>query len=324
MALRSALWVPILTAMAETGAPSVERRVNRTRQEPRAFDPRRPLRLSGDNRRALSVVAESFAHRMTTVLATRLRCSAHIAFGPPEQLTYADFMSTTPDPACLAVLALGANATAVLRVDLAVAMTACDRLLGGAGTGPHPERGLTDIEIRLLRGLLDPIATELGHAFAPLCVLEPTIVRQETKPQLVRGASPNSTMVAIEFEVAIGDEEGTVTLCLPLAALEPALESFSGGQPSGPVSVDNRSSVAGALLDVPVEVKVQFNAVNLSSAEILDLGVGDVIPLRHPVDAPLTVVADGVRCLSAMPGRRGRRLACVIVDPDQENAPWPS
>src|SRR3954453_7883162 len=311
--------------MAEIGAPSVERRVNRTRQEPRAFDPRRPLRLSADNRRALSVVAESFAHRMTTVLATRLRCSAHIAFGTPEQLTYADFMAATPDPACLAVIALGAsNATAVLRVDLGVAMSACDRLLGGAGAGPHPERGLTDIEVRLLRGLLDPIAVELGHAFAPLCVLEPSIVRQESKPQLVRGASPNSTMVAIEFEVAIGEEEGAVTLCLPLAALEPALESFSGGQPSGPVSFDNRSSVAGALLDVPVDVKVQFNAVNLSSAGILDLVVGDVIPLRHPADAPLTVVADGVRCLSAMPGRRGRRLACVIVDPDQENAPWPS
>ena len=131
-------------------------------------------------------------------------------------------------------------------------------------------------------------------------------------------------MVAIEFEVAMGDEEGAVTLCLPLAALEPALESFSGGQPSGPVSVDNRSSVAGALLDVPVDVKVQFNAVNLSSAEILDLVVGDVIPLRHPVD----LAVDGRRRRGPLPvshaGRRGRRLACVIVDPDQENAPWPS
>ena len=312
--------------VADTGAPMVERRATRSRQEPRAFDPRRPVRLSPDHRRALSVVAESFAHRMTTVLATRLRCSAHIAFASPEQLTYADFMASTPDPACLAVIALGrSSATAVLRIDLGLAMAACDRLLGGTGLGPHPERGLSDIEVRLLRGLLDPIAGELGASFAPLCELEPTIVRQESKPQLVRGASPESTMVAIDFEIHLGEEPGTATLCLPLAALEPALESFSGAQPApSSTGVDNRSLVAATLLDVPVEVKVQFNAVNLASSEILDLVVGDVIPLRHPVDAPLTVVADGVRCLSAMPGRRGRRLACVIVDPDQENASWPS
>lgn len=257
---------------------------------------------------------------MTTVLATRLRCAAHIAFATPEQVTYADFMSTTPDPACLAVIGLGAsNATAVLRLELGLAMSACDRLLGGAGEGPHPERALTDIEVRLFRSLLDAIVGELGAAFAPLCALEPTIVRQESKPQLVRGASPESTMVVIDFETAIGEEVGIATLCLPLAALEPALESFSGGQPTVATGIDNRSVVAGALLDVPVDVKVQFNVVNLASAEILHLGVGDVIPLRHPVDAPLTVIADGVRCLSAMPGRRGRRLACVIVDPDQES-----
>src|SRR3954451_23362290 len=180
--------------MADNAAPMVERRATRPRQEPRAFDPRRPVRLSAEHRRALSVVTESFAHRMTTVLATRLRCSAHVAFGTPEQVTYTEFMATTPDPAALVVIALGpANATAVLRLELPMAMSTVDRLLGGTGSGPHPERGLSDIETRLLRGVLDPLSAELGLAFAPVCALDPHVVRQESKPQLVRGASPEST-----------------------------------------------------------------------------------------------------------------------------------
>src|SRR3954471_8570770 len=103
--------------MADNAAPTVERRATRPRQEPRAFDPRRPVRLSAEHRRALSVVTESFAHRMTTVLATRLRCSAHITFGTPEDVTYANLMRPTPDPAALVVLSFGATpATAVLRL----------------------------------------------------------------------------------------------------------------------------------------------------------------------------------------------------------------
>jgi flagellar motor switch protein FliM len=316
-------FVPIFHAMADNAAPTVERRATRPRQEPRAFDPRRPVRLSAEHRRALSVVTESFAHRMTTVLATRLRCSAHVTFGTPEQVTYAEFMLTTPDPAALAVLALGpTHATGVLRLELPLAMTTVDRLLGGTGVGPHPERALSDIEQRLLRSILDPLAAELGLAFAPVVALDPAVVRQESKPQLVRGASPDSTMVVVDFEVMLGDEGGIVTLCVPLAAVEPSLDSFSGS--SLGVDVDARADIAGALLDVPVDVSVQFQPVGLASSEILDLIVGDVIPLRHSVDAPLTLVAAGVRTVSAMPGRRGRRLACVVVDPDQENPSWPS
>ena len=129
-------------------------------------------------------------------------------------------------------------------------------------------------------------------------------------------------MVVVDFEVTLGDEAGVLTLCVPLAAVEPSLDSFSGS--SLRVDADARSSLAGALLDVPVDVSVQFKAVNLASSEILDLIVGDVIPLRHGIDEPLAVIAAGVPTVLAMPGRRGRRLACVVVDPDQENPSWPS
>ena len=108
--------------------------------------------------------------------------------------------------------------------------TALDRLLGGTGEGPHPERALSDIETHLLGALLDSTMVELGAAFAPLLKLEPIVVRQESRAQLVRGAAPGSTMIAVCFEVMVGEhgESSTATLCLPLATLGPALESFSG------------------------------------------------------------------------------------------------
>jgi flagellar motor switch protein FliM len=55
--------------------------------------------------------------------------------------------------------------------------------------------------------------------------------------------------------------------------------------------------------------------VTVSSGELLDLEIGDVLGLGHPVSEPLTLSVEGIPCLRAFAGRRDKRLACQIVDP---------
>jgi flagellar motor switch protein FliM len=302
--------------VANTG--SSVRSERRARPEPRPFDPRRPFRLSADHRRALALVFEAFGHRLTTVLATRLRTSARASMNMPEQITYAEFMDATLDPACLAVLSLlPLSGTGVLRLDLDLGMSIVDRLLGGnGGTSGQPTRALSELESNLLRGVLDASVAELGGAFTPLVEIDPRVVRQESKPQLVRGASPESVMVVVDFDIVLGDDTGALTVCMPLSTVGPALESFTVSAPSIGAAMEAASaaSVAAHLMDAPIDVSVRFGTVALTSADILDLQVGDVVPLRHPVSHPLTVLASGVPCLAAVPGRRGKRLACMVVE----------
>ena len=268
---------------------------------------------------------ESFANRLTTLVATRLRAVARVTVAATEQRTYSDFMAATPDPACLAVMSLlPLPGTGVMRIDLPLAMGICDRMLGGTGEGPHPDRALSDIETHLLRGLLDSAMNELSAAYAPLLTMQPSIVRQESKAQLVRGAAPGSTMITVDLEVLLGEQVCTATLCLPLATLGPALESFAGTGLA--TNTEAAALVATGLMDAAVEVSVRFRPITLTSQEILGLEVGDVVPLRHMATAPLTVAAAGVPVTAGVPGRRGRRLACLIVDPTEaeENETWPS
>ena len=60
-------------------------------------------------------------------------------------------------------------------------------------------------------------------------------------------------------------------------------------------------------------VTVAFEPIQLTSHEVLDLQVGDVLPLRHPTNQPLTLSTDGVAVGAAVPGSHGSRLACQIV-----------
>ena len=311
--------------MANVGTTETKER--RTRPEPRPFDPRRPYRLSAEHRRALALVFEAFGHRVSTVLGSRLRVTARAGMHLPEQMTYAEFMEATPDPACLGVLSLlPLPGTGIIRFDLPLAMSIIDRLLGGAGAGPHPVRGLSDIEMPLMRGLLDATVAELAGAFTPLVAMDPQMVRLESKPQLVRGASPESVMVSVDFDILVGDDSGNMTVCMPLSALGPALESFTVAAPSVGEAMEAASAaaVASNLMDAAIDISIRFGTVSLTSGDILDLQVGDVVPLHHPTTRPLSVLASGITCLSAVPGRRGKRLACQIVDAVFDDGTTPS
>ena len=63
---------------------------------------------------------------------------------------------------------------------------------------------------------------------------------------------------------------------------------------------------------------MRFDAVALTSAEIVGLQVGDIVPLDHPIEQPVTITVDDVPCNKAVTGRRGKRLACLVVDAAEE------
>ena len=73
-----------------------------------------------------------------------------------------------------------------------------------------------------------------------------------------------------------------------------------------------------ALERVTVETCVRFDSVSLSSEEIVGLQVGDIVPLDHSIEHPVTISVDDVSCNKAVTGRRGKRLACLVVDAAQE------
>lgn len=297
------------------GAPSARRR-----QGPQPFDFRTPNKLSREHVRALQVVNETFARQLSTVLASSLRTVAQVSVGV-EQMTSSAYAEATPDPSYLAILALKTlEAPAILQLPLSFAMTAVDLLLGGHGTGPHPQRPLTEIESALMRELVGRILNELNISFEPLARLDATYVQHESSLQFAPIAAPSDLLMVVTYELRVGDDQYNATFCTPLAALQPVLDNavaqMSQTRTSGRAGDTDgiRAAISDRLLDAPAEVSVCFEPIALTSREIIDLQVGDLVPLHHPVDAPLTLHVAGRPFLPAKAGKRGKRLACVIVD----------
>jgi flagellar motor switch protein FliM len=131
--------------------------------------------------------------------------------------------------------------------------------------------------------------------------------------------------LAVSFETRIGEKRGTASICIPYATMQPVLEHlasqalFQSGGGAHDMTAWN-GLLDNAVHDVHVELSVSFDHVALTSADIVGLRVGDVVPLNHPITQPVTVSVDGVKCYDGVTGRRGKRLACLIVGNHEERS----
>lgn len=287
------------------------------------FDFRRPNKFSRDHVRAFQIVHETFARQLSTVLATTLRAGASCTLGKVEQLTYDEYIRSLPNPSYMTILSMNPLPGAVLlQFPLPITFAAIDRLLGGIGDSVSPKRPLTEIESNLMRSVIDRTLRELEYAYESLVRIEAEVVQQEFNPQFAQIAAPSDMVLAVSFETRIGEKRGSATICVPFATMQPVLESLA----SQSLFQDHRGQdplvwqqqLQRAVSTVPVELCVRFDAVALTSSEIVSLRVGDVVPLSHPVDKPVRVVVDDVLCYEAVTGRRGKRLACLVVGAAQE------
>ncbi|HEV7687382.1 MAG TPA: flagellar motor switch protein FliM [Acidimicrobiia bacterium] len=285
---------------------------------PVAYDFRRPNKFTREHVRALQIAHETFARQFTTVLSTTLRTVSHVQARGIGQLTYDEYIRDVANPTYLAILSLPPLAgAAIFHLPLPVVLTAVDRLLGGPGTGPSVNRALTEIEQSLVRDLLGRVLRELAYAFESLTALEPTVIHQESNPQFAQIGSPSDMVIVFVYDLRIGSQAGEATLCIPFSALQPVLDEVMGNSLlAGRIEADAgsvRGALAGRMGSAPVTVSVSFPPVALALADIVDLRPGDVLPLDHRIDAPLEVSVGGVPRFAARPGRRGKRLACVIT-----------
>lgn len=264
----------------------------------------------------MQMAYETFARGLTTLLTSGLRQLCQVSVADISQQSYDDYIGGLESSTLIAPLTIAPMpGTGTIQFSLNIALAAIDHMLGGPG-GTQPARPLTEIEVGLLRGLLDQILGVLRYALEPIVAFEPIAGAIEHSPQFLQAAGAADAMIIGEFDLVIGRERSPLTIGLPLSALLPRLEAQ---RPRDAAASPNAEHPAGAVLrdrlaDVELAVSLQFDAVSLSPAHILSLAEGDIVPLSHQVGAPLSVHAGGTRYARAVAGRAGTRLAALVVE----------
>lgn len=314
-------------SVAEGATYASTRRSQRSRKsggliEARSYDFRRPNKLSREHVRVLQMVLETFTRKWATLFTSSLRAVCTVDLSSIQQLSYDEYISTLPATTAMFQLSLDpVPGAGILQLSVATVMTAVDHMLGGSGTGPQPERSMTDVESAVVRGIVERLLGELAYSLEALVVLHPVITDIEYNPQFSQAAAASDLVLTATFDIHAGTDESTASLCLPFSGIFPYLErtiSAPGGVRDQTIRENAARSIVLRLKEVPVEVSVRFLTTTVRMPEVLGLDVGDVLPLRHAIREPLEVTISGIPFAHAVPGSEGNRLACLIVNPNEE------
>ena len=295
--------------------------MSRRSSGPVAYDFRRPIKLSREHVRTLQICFETYARSCGNLLTTRLRVISSVTLASIEQLNYDEYVSTLENPTVIAMVTIDPlPGTVLMEMATSAAMTAIDHMLGGPG-GAQPERPLTEVEMPLLRGLLERMLGELRYGFETLVDISPKLRDIEYNAQFMRAHQPSDATVIASFEVKIGTEECLATICLPFSTILPVLEKQEHIELTAAERVvrdtSSRNLTAG-LSAAPIDVAVRFHPIRMRTDDIVELRPGDVVPLSHPTSVPLEITVNETVFAHAVPGNQGARLAVLVVPAPKE------
>ena len=280
------------------------------------YDFRRPDRVAKEQLRSLHYLHDRFAMNVSTSLSAFRRSMTEVSIVSADQVTYAEFLSSLPDPTAFYALSMQPlDILGALELNPAVAFTMVDRMLGGTGDSPCPERPLTEIEQNVVDSVVKLMLDHLTETWKAVSV-NFRIQGRETRPQMLQVTGPNEIVIRLGFTVRVGDTRGTLNLCIPASAIEAVGSSFEQAwqrtrrQPT----TDETARLTANLGRVPLLVTAQLETV-FPARELLAMQPGDVVHLGHSSAQPVTVqVGTQPAFLGHLTQRNGRIAISVIGD----------
>jgi len=289
------------------------------------YDFKRPERVGKEQMRALQTLHEGFGRNFAAGLSAMLRTMVEVKLTSVDQLTYSEFIFSLENPTCFNLLkADPLEGNLILDLNPSILYPIIDRLLGGGREASlTTRRPLTDIELRIVSRITSLFLEELRRAWENVLELQLEVVRVEHNPQLMQIVPPNEVVVVISFEVTLGETRGMVNLCIPYNAIERIGGKLSSNSwvawAKKVSSAQNVEQIARTLRGSPVSLSVRLASTRISTGDLINLRVGDIITTEKDIHRPLLVSVEGVPKFRARPGvlkgHKAIRIDDVILDP---------
>jgi flagellar motor switch protein FliM len=294
---------------AEPEKPETQRKVTH-------YDFHRADRISQDQIRSLTLLHDDFARNFSSSLSAYLRAFVEVTLASVEQMSYGEFVKILPDPTLFSSIGmrpLDGNMALELNPNLVFPMI--DMLLGGPGNVVPEARNLTEIEMHIIEGVINLGMRDLKEAWRPIMELDFFLEGAGTKPQMFQIVSGGETVVTVGMDIKVGDNVGTMNICIPSRMLKVIRSKFDQQW-----SI-RRQKVAGSEADkimnlirgAEILVSGLMRENNLTVDDLLKILPGDVIQLNKPMSEPVLLCVAGIpKFLGHVVMRRGKRAFEIV------------
>lgn len=283
----------------------------------RSVDLLKPNRLSSDHLRGLIRSFEGAAKMISETLSEKLRLDMRCDCVAVEQLRFQTWLSQMAGPAAIYVLKMEPFEQPVLfSVSTDLLYGAVDRILGGSGKLAVVPKEFTAAEYTVADAFVGPCLDKLCKGLSDVVETSWQVEDRFCNLSMAQILPSQDVVLTVYFQVGGEFLHGDLRLAIPLAALEPHLESMNKGNSLGLRRAPGamREIVARSIKKVPVEMSVCLGKAHIRLRQLLSLREGDVVPLQTTVGEPLVAPIQGVPKFKGKVGVRGKRLAFQVME----------
>jgi len=275
----------------------------------------------------LEIINERFARLLRVGLFNFLRRSAEVSVGSVRVSKYSEFIRNLVVPTNLNLVHMKPlRGTALMVFDPGLVFLLVDNLFGGDGRFHTRVEGrdFTQTEQRIILRILDIVFEAYTKSWEPVYPVEFEYIRSEMNTQFANIATPNEVVVASTFTVELGSVSGQIHFCMPYSMIEPIRDALTSSLQGEALEVDKRwiRLMTQQIQIAEVELVAKLGTANVSFDEILNMRVGDIIPLTIPETIEATV--DGVPVLDCtygvLNGQYALKVEKLLANSDSMNA----
>ncbi len=305
--------IDALFEAARNSGPEASRTEVRARVTPFNFSS--AGQISIDQLRAISMLNDLFARNLTHNLAAWLRTRFQVNLVSAEQIQFNEFLLRIPEISYVCSVRLEPlGVSSVLQVDLGLAPTIIDLLLGGEGRdGPLKE--LTDIEESILASVVEIVCRELTVAWQPVG-LSFSFERRQMQTQVARIIPVTEKTLCLSFEIRMPHSSGLLNLAFPAVVANTILRRLtSDWGRRRHHSAETRERMSRSARRISFGCSLQLPTMRVAASEIENLEPGRVLRLNLAANAlPVWRVA-GQQLAAAEAIRQGPHRAARIEGP---------
>lgn len=243
------------------------------------------------------LILDSFARNYALSMSTRFQRAIHIKLEAMESLVFDALLQRLSGHGAIGIMQLEPlTGGGLLIFDEQLSFALVEMVLGGSAdsTMVIPNRGMSAIELNVIRDVIQSACPELNKGFAQVQDINAALVEVVSNLRLLNFVSAEVGVVAARFKVTIDNLEGSITLVIPHTTLEPLQKKQQvKAVPASVLQNSKWQGLVGAELEhMAVELEAQLGSVSLRVRDILNFQVGDVIELGFKPDAPLKVMVE--------------------------------
>jgi flagellar motor switch protein FliM len=264
----------------------------------------------------LEIINERFARLLRIGLFNLMRRTAEISVSPVKILKYSEFVRNLVVPTNLNMVQVRPlRGTALFVFTPQLVFLVVDNLFGGDGRFHTRVEGrdFTPTEQRIIQRMLAVVFEDYEKSWKPVYPVTFEYVRSEMNTQFANIATPNEVVVTTTFNIELGTTGGEFHVCMPYAMIEPIRDILGSSLQADHMEVDKRwvSLLSKQVQAAEVELVANLGQTSMSLRQILNMRVGDVIPL----DIPETLVAqvDGVPVMECRYGIMNGQYALKVL-----------